>query len=59
MDYNSCKMIIVNECALYNLENFLEDREWAQRQKEKASIITVNAHSFFFKKKIRLCDIYL
>ena len=41
MDYNPYKMIIVNEYALYNLEFFLEHRE-------KALIITVNAHKIFF-----------
>ena len=48
MDYDPYKMIIVNECALYNLEIFFEHQEWAQKQKEKAPIITVNAHKFFF-----------
>ena len=48
MDYDPYEMIIVNECALYNLEIFLEHQEWAQRQKEKSLIITVNAHKFFF-----------
>ena len=44
MDYDPYKMMIVNECALYDLETFLEHQAWAQRQEEKAPIITVNAH---------------
>ncbi|CAJ0632704.1 5888_t:CDS:10, partial [Entrophospora sp. SA101] len=39
IDYDSHKIVVVSECALYDLETFFEHQAWTQRQAEKVPII--------------------
>ncbi|CAH1768722.1 6403_t:CDS:2, partial [Entrophospora sp. SA101] len=39
IDYDSHKIVVVSECALYDLETFFDHQAWTQRQAEKMPII--------------------
>ncbi|CAJ0755444.1 5432_t:CDS:10 [Entrophospora sp. SA101] len=41
IDYDSHKIVVVSECALYDLETFFDHQAWTQRQAEKMPIIKV------------------
>ncbi|CAH1764927.1 13089_t:CDS:10 [Entrophospora sp. SA101] len=59
IDYDLYKMVIVSECALYDLETFFEHQAWTQRQAEKIPIIKdiVNALSECQHKNIVHLDL--
>ncbi|CAJ0647091.1 3909_t:CDS:2 [Entrophospora sp. SA101] len=39
VDRDSSRMVVVSECALYDLETFFKHQTWTQRQAEKVPII--------------------
>ncbi|CAJ0649905.1 14520_t:CDS:10 [Entrophospora sp. SA101] len=54
IDYDSHKIVVVSECALYDLETFFDHQAWTQRQAEKMPIIKDILILIFVNKIVHL-----